>query len=146
MMLDTTIKKKYVLALRKLINIDLNNDKYSNYIGSKKNNISIISYRTDNYNIIPELIEHIKNEYYFPILNIIKLKDGYWEGSEWEDFQKKIFGDNYMPIEEIMMKIKKMKIYIRNLRSKKLLILKMDLIDYIMEYQDVVRVITLKTI
>lgn len=96
-------KDKYVenvLALQKIINIDSNNDKYSNYIGSRKENISIICYKTDNYNIIPELIEHIKNDYYFPILNIIGLKDGYWAGGEWESFQKDTFGDNYMPIEK----------------------------------------------
>ncbi len=91
------IHNKNVLALQKLINMDLNNDKYSNYIDGRKD--SIICYKTDNYNIIPELIEHIKNEYYFPILNIIKLKDGYWNSSEWEDFQKSVFGDGYMPTE-----------------------------------------------
>lgn len=95
---------KNVLALQKLININPDNDKYSKYIGNRKDNISIICYRTDNYNIIPELIEHIKNEYYFPILDKIRLKDGYWKSIEWENFQKDIFGDNYMPIEKSIPK------------------------------------------
>lgn len=96
-------KEKYnenVLALQKLINIDQDNDKYSNYIGNRKDNISIICYRTNNYNIIPELIDHIKNNYYFPILDKIKLKDGYWNSTEWENFQMSTFGENYISIEK----------------------------------------------
>ena len=100
-------KGKYsnnVLALKKLINVDLENNKYSKYISNRKDNNSIICYKTDSYSIIPELIDYIKNEYYFPILDKIKLKDGYWNSNEWETFQKNIFGDNYMPIEKTIVK------------------------------------------
>ncbi len=82
------------------MNIDFDNDKYSKYINNRKDNKSIICYKTDNYDLISELIEHIKNEYYFPILSKIRLKDDYWNSNEWENFQKEIFNENYMPIEK----------------------------------------------
>ena len=94
------IYNENVLSLQKLMNLDSDNDKFSKYINNRKENKSILCYKTDNYDIIPELIEHIKNEYYFPILNKIKLKDDYWNSDAWENFQKEIFGEYYMPIEK----------------------------------------------
>ncbi|MBR6133627.1 MAG: AAA family ATPase [Bacilli bacterium] len=89
---------KNIRELQKIINF--NDEKYSQYIFKRNEHSSIVCYKTDNYSIIPEIIDHIKNNYYFPIIEKIKLKDGYWESEEWETFQKNTFGDNYVPIEK----------------------------------------------
>ncbi len=86
-----------VSALKKLIN--LYNDRYSKY-HSKVGANSIVCYKTDNYSLIFDIIEHIKNNYYVPLLEQIGLKDAYWKGEEWENFQKNTFGNNYMPIKK----------------------------------------------
>ncbi len=89
--------QKNVLELRKLINLD--NDRYSNYYGNV-NSSSIVSYKTDNYNLILDIIEHIKNNYYIPLMDKIGLKDAKWDGEEWENFQKNTFGNNYVSLEK----------------------------------------------
>ena len=90
--------EKNVFELRKLI--DLKNDKYSGFYG-KREVASIVCYKTDNYNMIPDLIEYIKTNYYMPLLDKIGLKNAYWKGQEWEDFQKKTFAENYISLDVI---------------------------------------------